>query len=103
VVEDSDGEPPPEDSGSGGLIDSSVPESGFVEPIVRDLEFRRERNRALILIGLLAYLSLWSIGAIVLVSVGKTEGVTELVTVLAVPALPLLGIAIGSYFESRKR
>jgi hypothetical protein len=100
-------EPLGEDHDSHGdeqeLREDNIPPPGFVEPISRKLEKAREGNRKVILLGLLAYLALWSIGSLLLAVFGKTQEAIELATILALPALPLLGIAIGSCFERNRR
>jgi hypothetical protein len=85
------------------LWEDIPPAPGFTEPISRKLEKVREGNRKVILVGLLAYLALWSLGSLALAAFGRTQDAIELAKTLALPALPLLGIAIGSYFEQGRR
>jgi hypothetical protein len=64
-------------------------------------EEKKEINRRVIALGLFTYLAVWSTGLLALTAIGKMPEGVELAEKLALPALPLLGIVIGSYFERR--
>jgi hypothetical protein len=85
----------------GDLVENLPPQSDLHLPEFRLTEEKKEINRRVIALGLYMYLAVWSAGILTLAAFGKMSEAVELAEKLALPALPLLGIVIGSYFERR--
>lgn len=83
------------------LVENLIPPPGLYRPEHHAVEEKKEINRRIIALALYVYLAFWSIGMLILAAIGKTPEAVALAEKLALPALPLLGIVIGSYFERR--